>query len=99
MPPSDKEAKLLAEIDGWGRHKALPSAADLPSALPYTAAVVQEALRMYPPAAVAVREVPCGISLGDKAIPGDAALQVLDGWIGMGWGGCVVWRVDGALPF
>ncbi|PSC76937.1 cytochrome P450 [Micractinium conductrix] len=72
----DKEAKLLAEIDGWGRHKALPSAADLPSALPYTAAVVQEALRMYPPAAVAVREVPCGISLGDKAIPGDAALQV-----------------------
>ncbi|PSC76582.1 cytochrome P450 isoform A [Micractinium conductrix] len=72
----DKEAKLLAEIDGWGRHKTLPSAADLPSALPYTAAVVREALRMYPPAAIAAREMADDVTLGDRAVPGGVPLQV-----------------------
>ena len=99
MPPSDKEAKLLAEIDGWGRHKTLPSAADLPSALPYTAAVVREALRMYPPAAIAAREMADDVTLGDRAVPGGVPLQVrerggvggVDGRFG---GGCT----GGRLP-
>lgn len=73
-PAAAKEAKLLAEIDAWGRDRA-PTAEDV-GAFPYAAACFQESLRLYPPAATAVREAKDGIQLGGLSIPGDAALQV-----------------------
>lgn len=76
LPPAfaAKEAKLLAELDAWGRGRA-PTAEDV-GAFPYAAACFQESLRLYPPAATAVREAKDGIQLGGLSIPGDAALQV-----------------------
>lgn len=74
-PPTDKEAKLLAEIDGFGRGRT-PTPADLDSAFSYAAAVLQEALRLYPPASQAVRESKPGMALGGLQVPPGTALQV-----------------------
>jgi thromboxane-A synthase/cytochrome P450 family 3 subfamily A len=72
----DKEARLLAELDGWGPPDRLPSAADMDS-FPYAAACFQESLRLFPPAAAAVREAPAGgIQLGGFSVPAGTALQV-----------------------
>lgn len=64
----------MAEIDAWG-HERAPTAEDV-AAFPYAAACFNESLRLYPPAATAVREAKEGIQLGGLSIPGDAALQV-----------------------
>ncbi|KAI7837331.1 hypothetical protein COHA_008846 [Chlorella ohadii] len=72
----DKEAKLLAELDAWGPPNRLPSAADMDS-FPYATACFQESLRLYPPAAAAVRESPAGgMQLGGLNVPEGTALQV-----------------------
>jgi len=83
-PPADKEAKLLAELDAWGPPDRLPSAADMDS-FPYATACFQESLRLYPPAAAAVRESPAsGMQLGGLNVPEGTALQV--GGHRGGWG-------------
>lgn len=72
----DKEAKLLAEVDAFGRDQ-LPTAEQLEQgAFPFTQAVIQEALRLYPPAGTAVRESKEGMVVGGYAIPPRSALQV-----------------------
>ena len=73
---ADKEAKLLAELDAWGPPDRLPTAADMEQ-FPYAAACFQESLRLFPPAAAAVREAPAGgIQLGGLSVPAGTALQV-----------------------
>lgn len=79
------EAKLLAEVGAWGRDR-VPTAADVAS-FPYAAAVINEALRLYPPAGTIVREAPEGMELGGLRIPRDAALQVGGGCWGRAAGG------------
>lgn len=73
---SDKEAKLLAELDAWGPPDRQPSAADVDS-FPYAAACFQEGLRLFPPASAAVREAPeGGMQLGGVNVPAGTAVQV-----------------------
>ncbi|GBF94151.1 cytochrome P450 [Raphidocelis subcapitata] len=72
----DAQAKLLAELD------ALPGAPDREvtvedlQLLPFTAAVIDEALRLYPPATRTAREARGGLSLGGYAIPDGTAVMV-----------------------
>ncbi|GBF94152.1 cytochrome P450 [Raphidocelis subcapitata] len=72
----DAQAKLLAELD------ALPGAPDREvtvedlQLLPFTAAVIDEALRLYPPGASTMREARGGLSLGGYAIPDGTAVMV-----------------------
>lgn len=75
----DVERRLHAELDEVldGR---LPGVDDVPK-LPYTAAVVQEAMRLYPPAWAIGREatVPTELSGGHRIRPGDQLW--LDTWL------------------
>ena len=50
------QARLLAEVDAFGRGRAITTA-DLDAAFPYTDAIIKEALRLYPPATLTNREV------------------------------------------
>lgn len=50
----DKQEKLLAEIDAFGRDR-IPTLEDLDT-LPYLDAVFKESLRLYPPAYLTTRE-------------------------------------------
>lgn len=85
---SDKEAKLLAELDAWGPPDRQPSAADVDS-FPYAAACFQESLRLFPPASAAVREAPeGGMQLGGFNVPAGTAVQV----------GSLGWAATSKLP-
>lgn len=50
----DKQTKMLEDIDAFGKRK--PQYADLEEGFPYVHAVVQETLRLYPPAPFTTRE-------------------------------------------
>ena len=65
----------MAEVDAFGRERS-PTADSVDSAFPYVNAVVQEGLRLYPPATTAVREGKEGMALGAYDIPAGTALQV-----------------------
>ena len=93
-PPADKEAKLLAEVDAFGRGRA-PAPADLDARFPYAAAALAEALRLYPPAAMAVRESKPGMALGGVEVPAGTALQVRGGQQGSAVGR---WAASSRLP-
>jgi cytochrome P450 len=70
----DVEAKLHAELDTVLAGRA-PAAADLP-ALPYTAQVVRETMRLYPPAWVIGRGAAQPVTLGGVEIaPGSGILM------------------------
>jgi thromboxane-A synthase/cytochrome P450 family 3 subfamily A len=81
----EAEARLLQEVDalaaakgggaGGGRLPAL-APEDLAS-LPFTAAVIDEALRLYPPATAAIRHVEEPFSLGGHLVPAGCELVVL----------------------
>ncbi|KAL4448043.1 hypothetical protein ABPG75_005262 [Micractinium tetrahymenae] len=72
----EHEAKVLAEVDAFGRERT-PTAADLEASFPHTQAVIHEALRLYPPAPLVIREPPAGgMELGGVWVPGDAKMQV-----------------------
>ena len=65
----------MAEVDAFGRERS-PTADSVDSAFPYVNAVIQEGLRLYPPATTAVRECKEGMTLGAYDIPAGTALQV-----------------------
>jgi cytochrome P450 len=71
-PPA--EQKLHAELDSvlGGR---MPGVEDLPG-LPYTAMVVKEAMRLYPPAWILSRHVVEDDRLGDYRIPGGTVVDI-----------------------
>lgn len=71
----DKEAKLLAEIDAFGRDRT-PTAEDMQASLPYALAVVRESLRVYPPSVTALRETATPWQLGGYRLPAGTAMQV-----------------------
>ncbi|KAL4438672.1 hypothetical protein ABPG77_006276 [Micractinium sp. CCAP 211/92] len=71
----DKEAKLLAEIDAFGRGRT-PTAEDVQASLPYALAVVRESLRVFPPSVTALRETAGPWQLGDYKLPASTAMQV-----------------------
>lgn len=74
--PAEHEARVLAEVDAFGRDRK-PTAADLDASFPFTQAAIQESLRIYPPAALVIREPPAGgMELGGLWVPADAKLQV-----------------------
>ena len=65
----DAQARLLAELDALGGDPSRDvTVADLPR-LPYTAAVIDEALRLFPPGASTMREARGGLELGGYSIP------------------------------
>lgn len=72
-------AALLAEVDAWGRDRA-PSVDDLAAAFPYVDACVKEALRLYPPATLAIREAKEALWLGGYRVPAGTSLQVSVVW-------------------
>ncbi len=75
-PRAEHEARLLAELDAWGRDR-LPTLQDLEAgALPFAQAVLNESLRMYPAGSTAVREGNNGMKLGGYSIPDLSAVQV-----------------------
>ena len=65
----------MAEVDAFGRERC-PTADLVDSAFPFTNAVIQEGLRLYPPATTAVREGKERMTLGGCEIPAATALQV-----------------------
>ncbi|MEO0564809.1 MAG: cytochrome P450, partial [Chloroflexota bacterium] len=71
----DVEAKLHKEVDRVlaGR---VPTLADLQS-LPYTAQVVKEAMRLYPPVPYIGREVVEDIDMGDFTLPAGSMVSIL----------------------
>lgn len=67
---------MLAEVDAFGRDR-VPTGDDLEARFPFTRAAIQEALRLFPPAALAIRDPPAGgMELGGVWVPADAKLQV-----------------------
>jgi cytochrome P450 len=73
----DKEAKLLAEIDALGPD-FVPTFDNMQTgtALPYLHAVLQEALRMYPPAPFTIRQAKEDMTVGGYFIPKGTFLKV-----------------------
>ena len=69
------EAALLAEVDAWGRDKA-PAMDDLAASFPYVDACIKEALRLYPPATLAIREAKEDLWLGGHHVPAGTSLHV-----------------------
>ena len=65
---------LHAELDHWASASA-PSLEDLP-ALPYTRAVLEETMRLLPPAIGVVRKAVCDTELGGCRIPGNTLVFV-----------------------
>lgn len=70
----DKEAKLLAEIDAFGRDTE-PTYESLQN-LPYLHAVMQETLRLLPPATFTVRQAKDDMQLGNQLVPKGAWMNV-----------------------
>ncbi|GAB4819482.1 hypothetical protein N2152v2_006528 [Parachlorella kessleri] len=60
----EAQAKLLAEVDAFGRDKAL-TLEDLPK-FPYLDAVIHESLRLYPPGWIGTRVANEDVVLGDQ---------------------------------
>jgi hypothetical protein len=73
---AEAEARMLAELDAYGRQR-VPTLAELEGGeLGYTQAVMQEALRMFPPGGTLAREANAGMVLGGLAVPLGTAVQV-----------------------
>lgn len=67
--------RLLAEVDGLGGR--VPTAEDAQAGLPYTRAVFQEALRLYPPAWSGARDIVADTELaGHRVRAGDSVVYV-----------------------
>eukprot|EP00891_Asterochloris_glomerata_P000149 jgi/Astpho2/149/Aster-04614 len=66
--------QLLREVDAFGRTRG-PCLADMES-LPYTLAVLKEAMRLYPPAGVVTREASSDIEIGSVLIPKGTGVQI-----------------------
>lgn len=73
----DKEAKLLAEIDAFGRD-IVPTFAQVTDGktFPYTEAVFKEALRLLPPVPLAIREADKDLQLGKHTVPAGTHIAV-----------------------
>jgi len=69
----EKQARVHEELDALGGGP--PTAADL-SDLPYLERVIQEALRLYPPAFVVFREPTTDVELGGYTIPAGSTLSL-----------------------
>jgi cytochrome P450 len=63
----EAQQKLIAEVDAFGKDRE-PTLADLEQ-LPYTSAVVNEALRVYPPATFVTREARQDVVVGGYHLP------------------------------
>ena len=70
----DKEAKVLEEVDAFGRDRVPTSVADLDE-LPYLRAVLDESLRLIPPAPFSIREAKSDLQLGPYTIKKGSRLQ------------------------
>lgn len=64
------DARLAAELQAVLGDRA-PEAADVPR-LAYTRLVLKEAMRLYPPAWILVRQALCDVPLGDAVVPARA---------------------------
>jgi len=73
----DKEAKLLAEIDAFGRD-IVPTFAEVTDGktFPYTQAVFKETLRLFPPVPLAIREADKDLQLGKYTVPAGTHIAV-----------------------
>lgn len=72
----EAQQRLLAELDALeGPRDREITVDDLPN-LPYTAAVVDEALRLYPPGANTMRQAKGGMELGGYAVPDGSTVLV-----------------------
>lgn len=70
----DVEARVLAETEAvTGGGPLLPAHAD---ALPFTAQVIQEALRLYPPAPIAMRTAARDVTIGAETVPAGTPVYV-----------------------
>jgi cytochrome P450 len=73
----EKEAKLLAEIDAFGR-EVVPTFAQVTDGktFPYTEAVFKEALRLFPPVPLTIREADKELQLGKYTVPAGTHIAV-----------------------
>ncbi|UES40627.1 cytochrome P450 [Roseibium aggregatum] len=68
-------AKLQAELDTVLAGRS-PTFQDVPN-LPYTKAVIEETLRLYPPVPILAREAMADTSIGGKAVPKGSLVMVV----------------------